>query len=348
MKFRILLPLLLVVFATVTHAADQGARNKDGSFVTGVLSARFDPSNSIVPFPTSLFFVLPEATTDLTINIPVEDPDNFSDPVVALNALDGFSTTEKWVMSFSQGDEDSRSGNFEGTDGEIDPDSVVPGQSVRVFQVTTERFVFVTGIVRELTPGVDYTAVGSGGNLAIIPLQPLPEYSDFLAVVTNDVTDMAGNNATPSRAYYLSQADTPWVDANGNSTYPLLDDATARGAESLRQITATMEGAAAQAGINPDDIVLSWTVHTQSITPTLRILREVTQAGPVITAPTGLDTSIIGAPGIADIVIGVITVPYYHGIPSEENPVAPLTTSWKAEPGAYLPPFDQLRLYPAH
>ena len=55
-------------------------------------------------------------------------------------------------------------GDFEGTDGVIDPDTVIPGQSVRVFQVTTQSFVFVTGIIRELTPGVDYTAVASGGS----------------------------------------------------------------------------------------------------------------------------------------------------------------------------------------
>jgi hypothetical protein len=45
---------------------------------------------------------------------------------------------------------------------------------------------------------------------------------------------------------------------------------------------------------------------------------------------------------LADIYIGIITLPYYSGIPSEANPLAPLTDFWKAEPGAYIPPFDQL------
>ncbi len=346
MKPRIFLPLLLTVLAVMTaalttaQAASNGAKNKDGSVVTGVLSARFDPTNAIVPFPTNLFFVLPEPTADLTLNIPVEDPTDKRDPAVALNSLDGFSTTERWVMSFSEGDEDSRTGNFLGTDGDINPDSVIPGQSVRVFQVTTQSFVFVTGIVRELIPGVDYTAAAVGGNLAIVPLQPLAEYSTFMAVVTNDITDMAGNNATPSRSYYLSQADTPWVDANGKSTYPLLDDATARGAESLRQITATMEGAAAAYGINPDDIVLSWTVQTQGVSPTLRLLRNFTQPAPVSVLPSGMDTGMVfpgQSPGFADISIGVITLPYYLGIPTDDNPGAPLFENWEAPPCGMVP-----------
>jgi pimeloyl-ACP methyl ester carboxylesterase len=64
-------------------------------------------------------------------------------------------------------------------------------------------------------------------------------------------------------------------------------------------------------------------------------------------APTGLNTSILGAPGIADIHIGVITLPYYLGVPSASNPVAPLTDFFRAAPGAYVPPFNGLGLNPA-
>ena len=43
--------------------------------------------------------------------------------------------------------------------GLIDPATVTTGQSVRMFEVTMSQFLFVTGIVRELTPGVEYVAV---------------------------------------------------------------------------------------------------------------------------------------------------------------------------------------------
>jgi hypothetical protein len=335
MNKRLIL-LLLSLCAFSTNAQSDPALNKDGSIVTGVLTASFDITNGVIPFPSSLLFT---GTTDLTVNIPVADPDNFQDPAVAINSLDGFSTTEKWTTGFV------------GTSGQpasIDPTSVVPGQSVRVFQVTTQSFVVVTSIIRELTPGVDFVAVAATDSIvAIIPLKPLPEYSSFMAVLTNDIRDSAGNDATPDQTYFLSKRRTPWVDANGQSTYSLISDEDARTLEPLRQVVQSMElNFAAVTGVNPDDIILSWTVHTQSITPTLKLMRSIAQPAPTQIVSAGIDTSILGGPGLADIYIGVITLPYYSGVPSAENPIAPLTDFWKAAPGAYVPPFDQFGLDP--
>src|SRR5580765_654119 len=72
--------------------------NSDGSFVTAVITSRFDPSNAVVPFPTNLLL---QGTTDLTLNIPVANPANYGDPAVAMNALDGFSTIAPWSTTFS-------------------------------------------------------------------------------------------------------------------------------------------------------------------------------------------------------------------------------------------------------
>lgn len=333
-KRLILIVLALVLAQEVLAAPTQPARNKDGSIVTEVLTAQFDPARGILPFPHNLLFT---GTRDLTLNPPVANPNNPSDPAVALSALDGFSPTEKWVAAFV---------NNAGQPGSIAPASVVPGQSVRVFQVRTQSFVAVTSIVRELTPGVEYTAVASGSNVAIIPLVPLAEYTAYMAVLTNDINDAAGNDATPSQTYFLTKRRTPWVDANGRSTYPLLPDAQAQALEPLRQVTQSMELNAAAYGINPDNVVLAWTVQTQSVTPTLKLLRSITEPAPVLAAPTGLTTAAIGGPGLADIVIGVITLPYYLGVPSAQNPAAPLTDNWSAAPGAYVPPYDQLGLDP--
>ncbi|MEJ2534635.1 MAG: lipase, partial [Gammaproteobacteria bacterium] len=341
MKLRLLLPLLLALtplaFADPHPGDGGGARNKDGSIVTGVLTARFDPNAGLegVPIPSNLFFL---GTTDLTLNAPTEGLDPSAAGLVAqINSLDGFSLTERWTTTFVDDN---------GNPGSIDPTSVVPGQSVRVFQVTTERFVAVTSIVRELTPGLDYTAVASGNVVAIVPLQPLGEYSSYMAVLTNDIRDTFGNDATPDQTYFLTKRQEPWVDENGRSTYPLIDDATAQGLALLQPLTLSMEAAAAGAGIDPADIILSWTVQTQSVTPTLGLLRSIAEPAPVQTAPTGLNTSIIGGFGVADIHIGVITLPYYLSLPTAENPTAPLNTPWQAEPGAYVPPFDALGLDP--
>ena len=246
--------------------------------------------------------------------------------------MDGFSTTEKWVTAFSS------------FPNQIDVGSVVPGQSVRMFEVSTVfgTIVMVSGVVRELIPGVDYVTAVSGLNLAIIPLKPLREMTTYMAVITNDMNDTAGNDATAAGTYWLSKSDTPWVDENGNSTYPLIPDDLAPTLESLRQMTESMENAAASVGIPKEDIILSWTAQTESITPVLKNLRSIARPAPTDLLPTGMTTADIGAAGIADIYIGVITLPYYLGVPRAENPVAPLNEWWNAAPGAYVPPFDGL------
>jgi len=345
MNKRLLLGFVLVFFVSSLHAEFvPPALNKDGSPISGVLEAAFDPSAGVVPFPNNLLF----ATTpplDLTLNIPVTDPADPGDPRVALNSLDGFSTTEKWTTNFLGTPYGISGGRLPAS---IDPASVVPGQSVRVFEVTTLSYPYlvVTGVVRELTPQLEFTAAAAGGVLAIIPINPLKQYTTYMAVLTNDLRSTEGNDATPSAVYNLVKKRTPLVDANGHSTIAFLPDANAQALEPLRQITQSMEGAAAAAGVNPNDIVLSWTVQTQSITPVLKLMRSIAQPAPTIIAPTGMSTTAVGGLGLADIYIGVITLPYYLTAPSASNPIAFLTEWWKAEPGAYIPPFDQFGLDP--
>ncbi|MCB1578782.1 MAG: hypothetical protein KDI81_16010, partial [Xanthomonadales bacterium] len=62
------------------------ATNNDGSPVTGIITALFSPSTGVVPNPTNLLLL---GTTDLTVNIPVPNPNDYSNPRVAINALDG-------------------------------------------------------------------------------------------------------------------------------------------------------------------------------------------------------------------------------------------------------------------
>ncbi len=305
------------------------ATNDDGNPTTAIITAIFNPAEGELPFPTNLLL---SGTTDLTLNPPVADPSNYGDPSVALSAMDGFSPTNPWVANFSAA---------------VDPNTVVPGQTVRFFQVTTTPQGATTGVVRELTPGVDYVAtMASETTLAIIPLQPLQELTSYMAVLTNGLKDAANNAVTPDQVYFIAKKTAPLVDANGNSTLPALDNATAQALEPLRQLTNSQEYAAAAVGINPDDIVLSWTATTMGITPVLGAVHSITQPGPITLVPTGLNTSVVGGAGIADLYIGTLTVPYYLEAPSTENPLGPLNGFWEAAPGAYVPPFDSFGLDP--
>jgi len=318
------------------------ATQPGGDPVTATFTAQFDPAGGVLPFPNNL---LRSGSTDLTLNIPVADPTDFGNPQVALNALDGFSTVAPWSFSF---------------DRPINPNTVIPGATVRMFEV---QFVFGTIAVqrvnRELTPGQEFVAQvnpGDARGVVIVPLRPLAENTGYMAIVTNGIQDTAGNAATPSQTYFLAKRTSPLVDAAGNSTEPLLDNATARALEPLRQLTSAQETAATGVGIARGDIVLSFTATTQAITPVLGMIRSTlrttsTQVAQACPAPsvclTTADVLPPGAsPGIADIYLGVVELPYFLPVPSAGNPTAPLTGFWQAAPGAYVPPFDGLGLDP--
>ncbi len=312
------------------------AEKPDGDPVTSTFTAQFDPAAGVIPFPNNL---LRSGSEDLTLNIPVPDPEDFGNPQVALNALDGFSTVAPWSFSFSD---------------PIDPASIVPGSTVRMFEV---QFVFGTVAVerinRELTPGADYVASVNPGNPAgvvVVPLQPLAENTGYMAVVTNGVLDTAGNPATPSQTYFLAKRTEPLVTSSGISTEPLLDDASAQALEPLRQLISAQETAATSAGIERDDIVLSFTATTQAITPVLGVIRSTLRPTSTQVAPSGLTTADVlppgASPGIADLYLGVVQLPYFLPVPSADDPTAPVTGFWQADPGAYVPPFDGLGLDP--
>lgn len=305
--------------------------NNNGTPVTAVMAARFDPSTSVIPFPTNLLL---SGTTDLTLNIPVADANNYADPKVAMNALDGFGTVSPWTTSFSTPPRIS---------------TLIAGQTVRMFQVTlTGPGGGVTGITRELQPNTDFVVAlassdATGRTLAIVPTKPLQQLTSYMAVLTNGISDASGNDATPDQTYFLTKRTTA-LCVNGVSQEPLLPAASACALEPLRQLVNSQEAAAAAAGIARDRIVLSWVATTQGITPVMQAVQSRSaQGSPAATAvaSTGMTLASLGAglPPVADIYIGTIDLPYYLGVPSQSAPTAALTQFWRAAPGAYVPPF---------
>ena len=289
--------------------------------------ASFDPSTGIVPFPTNLLL---NGSTDLTLNIPSADPTDFSDPKVAMSALDGFSTTAPWSTTFNA---------------PIDATSLVPGQTVRVFEVTlTGPGGGVTGVTRELSAPDDFVVAlapsdATGRTLAIVPTKPLQEMTSYMAVITTGVKDAGGGHIRASLPYLLSQRTTP-LCSGGQSTVPALG-AQACQLEPLRQLVNSQEAAATAAGVAPGSIAISWVMTTQSTTVALQAISTVVELSPPATthiAPTGSTLGDLGAglPPVADIYIGTIDVPYYLSAPSQDNPIAPLNEFWHASPGAYI------------
>ena len=324
--------------------------NSNGSPVTAVVTARFDPNDAVVPFPTNLLL---QGTTDLTLNIPVADPTNFADPAVAMNALDGFGTVAPWSTTFTSA---------------LKPESVVGGKTVRMFEVQlTGPGGGVTSVVRELASPQEFVAVlpdASGTTLAIVPTAPLRQLTSYMVVLLGDggtgtpyasrvpsLTDTAGNDVTSDQTYFLAKRTSP-VCVNGQSTILLLPASITCALEPLRQLINSQEAAAHSVGIDTGRIVLSWVATTQSTTVEMQAITSVIDAQPnnggAVVVPTGLDLAHINPalPPVADVFVGTLSVPYYLSAPSATNPIAPLNTFWHAAPGAYVPPFDAVGLDP--
>ena len=301
--------------------------------------ASFDPANGIVPFPNNLLLL---GTTDLTLNIPVPDPTDFSDPKVAMNALDGFSTTAPWSTTFNM---------------PIDATSLLPGQTVRVFEVTLSGpGGAVTGIDRELASPDEFVVAlapsdTSGRTLAIVPTHPLDQMTSYMAVLTTGIREAGGSPIRAALPYLLAERTSP-LCSGGQSTLPALPASEACALEPLRQLTNAQEAAAVAAGIPAGSIALSWVMTTQSTSVSLQAIDGIVEQSPPATthlAPTGktLGDLGVGLPPVADIYIGTIDLPYYLGAPSADDPTAALTDFWQAAAGAYIPQCAGFGLDPA-
>lgn len=304
--------------------------NPGGAPVTGVLTANFDPTTGVVPTPNNLVY---SGTADGTLNLPVADAGDFGDPLVAINSLDGWSTTAPMSTTFSAA---------------VNPATVQPGVTVRIFNVTLSGHGgAVTGVNSELQAGVDFVALMSpsdttGRTLVILPLRALPQKSHFAVVLTNGIQDPAGNAATPSQIYHIVKRTSPLVDGGGNSTDPLLPNANAQALEPLRQLTNAREIAiSAFSGVARANMVLSWTVSTQSVTDVIDYVAANAASADNFFVATGNQT-----PGtLANIFVGYIDLPYGLQAPDDIDPQTPdptriLSGFWQGAGGSNLTRFN--------
>ena len=278
--------------------------------------AQLNLSDSVIPFPNDILF---SGTADGTLNIPVDDPTDYSDPQVALNALDGFSTIAPITTTFSSA---------------IDSATLVGGSTVRVFQVTTDFATkAVTGITAELAVDVDYalsvsTVDAESATLVISPLKPLAPKSSYLVALSNGIKNTDGTVATADFHYTLAKADvvaSPIYDTgSGTSNYTAFTDAEALSFYGVQQLVnvaeATVEGYTITADVGDaitdlaaSDIVLSWSFTTQSVGDVLGGLQASASAQTMAMASMGINTSAVNSalPGVADLYYGSLDVPYY-------------------------------------
>ena len=322
-RFSSIIVGLVVLLSGCLHQGN--STNLQDTIKTSVFHARFDPANSIIPYPNNLLF---SGATDGTLNIPF-DPSAPDAPVKrALNALDGFSTIAPISATFSSA---------------VDSDTLVIGDTVRLFEVTLSTIPggAVTSIVREL--GASEYTVGLSGldtsltTVVITPLRPLAPKTSYLAVLTNGIKGTDGQRAGAELPYAMAKSASPLVDGGGGSRFSALSDAQAVALEPVRQLTNAAETAAEAfaSDLKRGDIILSWSFTTQSISDVLDAVRAAVQAAaPPVTSLT--DSTTDSPKGAADIYVGTITLPYYLTAASGKNDDTPLTTWWTGIGGSNL------------
>lgn len=287
----------------------------------------FDPDSGDIPYPNGLLF---SDSEDGTLNLPYTPGAADAPVIAALNALDGFSTTSPITLSLTA---------------PVDDASLAAG--VHLFEVKVGTvpggIPAVTDTEAALVFGTDYTAYCAGTTLVILPLRPLDGDSGYMVVITDAVTDTDGAPLAADATTAILNAPYPLVDENGAATvYFHPDDATntatATQLEGMRQLNQFMIKEAVEAGIARDRIVITWSFKTQTLGSTARAFSDHNATATLTAAPSGLTASrVIGLlgednstfTGNADLYAGTLAgIPYYLGIPSVENPTAPLSASF--------------------
>lgn len=266
----------------------------------------FDPAAKKIPSTNDLLF---SGSTDGTLNIP----NSGNNPVIAaINELDGFSTSNPIVAEFGMA---------------LDPASLIVGDSIHVYEVT-KTDAAISGVVREVTAAeMVATPVGDKAmTLALVPRTPLKESTTYMVVLTNKIKGADGKASVIPSVYALTKSSVSFIGGDYEALEP------------LRLLSNNMETIAATQSVAKDSIVLSWQFTTQSISAVLNDVAAGAKAGNIVTVTSGFTTHDISAllPGIADIFIGTLDVPYHLEKPTNTNPTAPLTGYWKGAGGTPL------------
>ncbi|MEZ9823241.1 VolA/Pla-1 family phospholipase [Shewanella sp. 10N.286.45.A1] len=173
----------------------------------------FDPAGGELPLPNDILF---SGTLDGTLNIPDEAADgssDYTDPSMALGALDGWSTTAPISIAVAPATDN------DGTVLTLSKTSVEQPGAVRMFEATvggalssdpectSAPDVSACKVGEELQFGVDFITTTSGNSVVIVPLKPLKAKQSYIYATTNLVQDSAGRAIAPSSTYSLLKLD---------------------------------------------------------------------------------------------------------------------------------------------
>lgn len=187
---------------------------------------------------------------------------------LAFNTLSGFSTSAPIYVPFV---------------GTLDPATV-----------TSANILVVNGANEPQEMTLSIISGAAGDTVALSPVRPLMNSTQYTVIVTNRVTSRDGSPVLPVTTTGLLQFNAPLVDASGHTTVSGLSDAQAAQLEPLRQAWQPVWTQAQIAtGLPITRIPMAFAFTTQPLYTTLQTLNAHVQTIP---APTPTVAGINGLP----------------------------------------------------
>ena len=332
---------LAVLAGVALSGCDVSQKNPDfpDSLAPTTFNALFIDTGN-VPWPTDFFFMVAAGSGVVDGTPTIVSPFNappFTYQGAALDGQDGWSTNAFTSTTFNL---------------PLDPASI-SGSSVKMVEMYLDNVTkspattlppgVTSPIIRTLTAGTDFKAevspdTDSGGRiLRITPLKPLKASTGlinygYVILVTNGIKDQSGNAAQPSALYSAIKA-APLNCSNFTDTTQKLACASTRWHLNIAQAI----------GVNPADVVVSWSYTTQSVEDTFKYIANNVPGTTIAVQATGLTTKQVSPAleGKANIYVGTTTVPYYLTKPANTKDRVVLTNVWRAAGPPPVPGFDQ-------
>jgi pimeloyl-ACP methyl ester carboxylesterase len=269
--------------------------------------ALYAPPVDVGPYPNDIY-----NPTGNQLNVP----EKVTSPLAAaLNTLDGFSTTATITAPFNAS---------------VDPATLIAWNPLSMAPAAATLFVLNASTNQPLVPGVDYTvrlsaAVGTADSLVeIVPLKPLAPRTRYAFIMTSGIQSAMGVAAGADKVF-AAVRDAHLAGLTSVPGYPELTPL-------FPAIAPLIDAAQGLLGLPGSSVVAAWTMQTQSIGDVLEAVTATVTPRTAVLASAGITTAQLGLglPGIADIYVGFMEIPYYG------DPANPLTSFWVND--ALMPP----------
>jgi pimeloyl-ACP methyl ester carboxylesterase len=322
---------------TNTFAGNGNPGGSTGPAQPGSSAAIFQLASGTLPYPYDVYFA---GSTDGTLNI--QPPNQLWPAQSALNGLDGFSTTAPIRETFN---------------GPVDVASLAAPGAVVVVHISTNNltkapvsplqggtFVPLAGCVKGsagcTAANFDYMVGQASENPTILEITPLKPLAASTCLPTPPATTSpcavaSGGNGEGYMVLLTKAITVGGVPAVADTDYAGFQQALAASGPTCSAITNAQANAVCQLtgahlalgqalGINPANVVVSFSFSTQSTIDTLAAAAAEATPRVIKTNFTGQTTASFQGLGLADVYVGVMTLPYYL------SKAAPDTGSWQA------------------